>query len=166
MAFVEYLARETWSQFLERTFEVALRTLETDPTGPLGSAADDLRGWLVAGGAPRVREAIRAQTTELRLAPGHRDEISCAVDRLLERHRTRILALIARGTLPATPSTLASALGMHADDIATLLGRVARGEPLVEAELRALGRTDAELATLHATIDAFLARRVRPHGQV
>lgn len=58
MAFVEERARETWSVILARTFEVALRTLETEPTGPLGSAADDLRGWLLVGGAPRGREAV------------------------------------------------------------------------------------------------------------
>jgi hypothetical protein len=162
MSFVEYLRQDNWFEFLERTFDSALRTLETDPSGSLASAADDLRGWLQVGGAARVREAVAAQTADLRLSPARRDDVLSTVDRALEHHRARILTLIARGVLPATQSTWVSALGIHEDGLASVIARFERGEPPPEAELRALCRSDAEHASLVAAIEASLPRRGPP----
>ena len=58
MALIEHLERDDWQEFLRDTFAYTLDVLKHDRFRHIGSAADDLRGWLTAGGIPKVKERL------------------------------------------------------------------------------------------------------------
>ena len=72
MSLIERLDYPDWQDFLRGTFEYTLRMLKEDPFRMVGSAADDLRAWLVVGGVARVRQALKEQMEARRVAEDQR----------------------------------------------------------------------------------------------
>ena len=158
MSFIEHLEGEGWQAFLQRTFDYTLQVLETDRFRQVGSAVDDLRAWLVVGGAGRARQAIEDEMADRRFASDHRQRIAREVDRLLADHRFRLMVLVAKGTIAATAASAGPAIGLGDDDLADLVARIEAGERPFEDRMRAIGRSEAEITAIYALVDAFFAR--------
>lgn len=73
MALIEHLGRDHWREFLRDIFAYTLDVLKNDRFHHLGSAADDLRGWLSTGGIPKVKEHLNRQMEMRRFPPAQRN---------------------------------------------------------------------------------------------
>jgi hypothetical protein len=69
MALIEHLERDDWENFLRQSFAYTLEVLKNDRFRPVGSAVDDLRSWLVAGGIRGVQERLNYQMEMRRFPP-------------------------------------------------------------------------------------------------
>ena len=102
MALIEHLERDNWREFLRDTFKYTLDVLNNDRFRSVGSAADDLRSWLVAGGLPRVKEHLNRQMEMRRFSEACRAEVHQFLEQLARENRGLLLELTVKGVLPST----------------------------------------------------------------
>lgn len=75
MSLIEHLNALDGAAVLQDCFEYVLDVLSTDRFRSLGSAADDLRAWLTAGGVACARERLQHQMERLDFAPEQQNAI-------------------------------------------------------------------------------------------
>jgi len=158
MGLIENLEGPDGLDFLRNIFEYTLHVLEEDQVRRLGSAVDDLRAWFLAGGVARVKEALDDQMTRRRFDEDQRAQVRMLVDALVEEHRSRILGLMANGTIPTDASSFADALGLGREDLGVLIARVQAGERPFEDLMREHGRSEEEIAAVYEVVDSFLEK--------
>jgi len=153
MSFIEHLDSDNWQQNFMLFFEGTLAVLEEDPFMPVGSATDDLRAWLRAGGIARVRLLLAEQVVSRGYPVAKQQAILDFLPVLAQKNRTRLLTLAQNKIIP-----FASALGdaptnVNMDD---LIKRLAAGERPFEDWMYAQGHTTAEIADIYRRIDKCL----------
>ncbi|MBM4043416.1 MAG: hypothetical protein FJ290_33430 [Planctomycetes bacterium] len=158
MALIEHLEREDWQDVLRRSFEYTLDVLKNDRFRPVGSAVDDLRGWLAAGGIPRVRERLNQQMAIRRFPPTRQAQINQFLERLAQEHRGPLLELMAGGILPSTRQDWLAACGLDESQFEELLSRILSGERPFEDWMHAHEHSDQEIEEIHRRIDQWLIR--------
>lgn len=158
MSLIEHLDGERWEEFLQSTFEYVLWVLEHDRFRSVGSAADDLRGWLAMGGIGRVRRSLDEQMERRRFPPSRKSAVSGCIGRLARENRRSLLALTRAGIVPASGQEEIEACGLSATDVQALVERMLAGERPFEDWMHAHGRSDEEIAETYRLIDQWLMK--------
>jgi hypothetical protein len=91
MALIEHLERDGWREFLCNTFEYTLDVLKNDRFRHIGSAADDLRSWLAAGGVARVRAYLNEQMERRQFSTARQTKVNECLEYLVRKHRGQLL---------------------------------------------------------------------------
>jgi hypothetical protein len=158
MSLIEHLDGPGWRDFLGRIFATTLAVLEGDAHRWAGSSVDDLRTWLRTGGLGSARRRLDEQSTLRGFSDEHRAQIATAFDELIAQHRSRLVRLAVRGILVAsTGETRPQVEFPRGTDVEECLLRIALGERPLDASMRAIGRSEAEIAAVYEIIDAWLA---------
>ncbi|GJD18377.1 hypothetical protein RIVM261_033330 [Rivularia sp. IAM M-261] len=85
MSLIEYLVeRGDWRSSLRRSFEGAIRLLQTDRYGRCSSAVDDVKSWLAVGGVSRVKLQLDREMKYSRFDENHRQEIREFLGQLIQ----------------------------------------------------------------------------------
>jgi hypothetical protein len=109
MSLIEHLEQDRWEDFLRGSFEYALDVLKNDRFRSVGSAVDDLRGWLAHGGMNRVKEGINGQMERRRFPAERRAEVNTLLEKLEDSNRDKLRALMTDGAITVTkPDRLAT----------------------------------------------------------
>jgi hypothetical protein len=156
MALIEHLERDHWREFLRDTFAYTLDVIKNDRFRHVGSAADDLRGWLTAGGIPRVKERLNRQMEMRRFPPAQQVEINQFLEQLVREHRSQLLESTTGGVLPSTLQDGLAAQGFSKSALVDLLNRMLAGERPFEDWMRAHGHSDQDIAETYQTVDRWL----------
>jgi len=156
MALIEHLERDGWREFLCSTFEYTLDVLKNDRFRQIGSAADDLRSWLAAGGVARVRAYLNEQMERRQFSTARQTEVNKCLEYLVRKHRGLLLELIAQGILPATLQEKLACLDFSESELMDLFARVLAGERPFEDWMRSNGRSEQEIAEIYQIIDQWL----------
>lgn len=156
MALIEHLERDNWREFLRDTFKYTLDVLKNDRFRSVGSAADDLRSWLAAGGLPRVKEHLNRQMEMRRFSEAYRAEVHQFLEQLARENRGLLLELTVKGVLPSTLQDGFSAYNFTESQLADLLDRILAGERPFEDWMRAHGHSDREIADTYQRVDRWL----------
>ena len=154
MALIENLERDNWKEFFSEMFRYALWTLRHNRFGHVGSSVDDLRGWLVASGIPGVRQSLE-YGMGMRRFPGHRAiEVSEHIDKLVNDHRSELVALARDGIIPT--SGVPDADGLSVGDLEDALRHIALGERPFEEWMYAHGHNYQDVIEVYKSIDNWL----------
>ncbi len=102
MSLIEYLEREDCEEVLRSRFQYALEVLKNDRFRTVGSAVDDLRGWLTAGGVARVRKHLNSQMEGRRFSPERKLALNNCLEQLAIENQEMIHELITDGVIPAS----------------------------------------------------------------
>lgn len=164
MSLVEHLDQDNWQQMLDGSVAVVLEVLAKDRFRMIGSSADDVRGWLTSGGVSGVRKGLSEQMEGRRIALERRAEVFARWDALRGEHRIALLSLAAQGIIPANPLDVIGFVGWKPEDLGTMLARMRAGDRPFETAMRELGRSDADIAVVYASIDRALAEQGFPVG--
>ena len=156
MALIEHLERDGWREFLCSTFEYTLDVLKNDRFRHIGSAADDLRSWLAAGGVARVRAYLNEQMERRQFSTARQTEVNECLEYLVRKHRGQLLELIVRGVLPATPKEKLACLDLSESELMDLSKCILAGERPFEDWMRSNGRSEQEIAESFQMIDRWL----------
>ena len=157
MSLIEHLEKPRWKEFLRSTFEFVLWVLRNDRFRSVGSAADDLRSWLAAGGVARVRHHLDEQIgtpsfTRRRESrpsePASGSSCGRTAGALLDLSRAGIVPTVDPGHLP----------GVSVADVEDLLGRMLAGERPFEEWMHAHGHSDEEIAEIYRMVDRWLMK--------
>ena len=156
MALIEHLERDHWREFLRDIFAYTLDVLKNDRFRHLGSAADDLRGWLTAGGIPKVKERLNRQMEMRRFPPAQQAEINQFLEQLVREHRGQLLELTTGGILPPTLHNRLATQAFSKAEFVDLLSRILAGERPFEDWMRAHGHSDQDIAETYQIVDRWL----------
>ncbi len=156
MSLIEHLNRPNWEDMLRGSFEYALEVLHTDRFRSIGSAADDLRSWLTAGGVERVRKHLQDQMKRLRFAQEQQAAILACLDRLEQNHQERLLELALRGILPSSKQEWFATSDLAEGDIHNLVRRMLAGERPFEDWMYAHGHSRKDVAEVYEVVDQYL----------
>ncbi len=159
MSFVENLERDDWAVFMRRTFAYTLEVLRSDRFRTLGSSADDLRGWLTAGGVPRARRALDEQMCERQLDARRITEVLTLLSELAIEFQAQLLELFDLGVIPTPGTTHPSEVALSPEFIQALLRRMQAGDRPFEQVMRAMGRSEEDIAQVYASIDQHLLKQ-------
>lgn len=158
MALIENLEREGWEDFLRNCFRFTLEVLREDRFRSIGSSADDLRSWLTAGGAARVRYHVGEQMRMRGLSAERQEGINRCIDALVEQHRVALFDLMAKGIIPGSTQECLAACGFSEEQFGELIDRLARGERPFEEWMYAHGHSQEEVAEIYRAIDTWLLK--------
>ena len=158
MSLIEHLERDGWEEFLRGTFEYTLDVLKNDRFRRLGSAADDLRSWLAAGGVARVRELLDDQMERRRLPPSRQSAVQDCVEQLAREHHETLRRLAAEGVIRAPRPEVLDVPGVSVLDIQDILRRLDAGERPFEDWMYAHGHSDEDIAEIYGVIDGWLMK--------
>jgi hypothetical protein len=156
MALIEHLERDHWREFLRDTFGYVLDMLKHDRFRPVGSAADDLRGWLTAGGIPRVKARLNQQMAMRRFPATQQAEINQFLEQLVREYRGPLLELTTGGVLPPILKQQLADDGFTESQFEDLLSRILTGERPFEDWMRAHGHSDQDIAETYQIVDRWL----------
>jgi hypothetical protein len=159
MALIEHLERDHWREFLRDTFAYTLDVIKNDRFRHVGSAADDLRGWLTAGGIPRVKERLNRQMEMRRFSATRQAEINQFLEQLARENRGLLVELTTGGVLPSTLQDGLAAQGFSKSALVDLLNRILAGEQPFEDWMRAQGHSDQDIAETYQIVDRWLIER-------
>ena len=154
MALIENLERDNWKEFFSRMFEYALWTLRHNRFGHVGSSVDDLRSWLVVGGVPRVRHHLENSMAMREFPEDRTVEVREHLEKLVNDHRSELVALARDGIIPASGTPLVD--GLSVEDFEDALRRIARGERPFEEWMYAHGYTHQDVMAVYRRIDKWL----------
>ena len=156
MALIEHLERDHWREFLRDTFAYTIDVIKNDRFRHVGSAADDLRGWLTAGGIPRVKERLNRQMAVRRFPTTQQAEINQFLEQLVREHRGQILEFTTGGILPPTLQDGLADYGFTESQFEDLLSQILTGERPFEDWMRAHGHSDQDIAETYQIVDRWL----------
>ena len=157
MSLIEHLNKPNWESVLRGSFEYALEVLRTDRFRSVGSAVDDLRGWLTAGGVQRVKEHLQHQMTMLQFAPEQQAAILACLDQLAQEHQAHLLELTMRGILPSPKQEWFATCGLTEGDVNDFVRRILAGERPFEDWMYAHGYVRKDVADVYQVLDQWLS---------
>ena len=165
MSLIEHLDEQGWEEFLRSTFEYVLWVLRNDRFRSVGSAVDDLRSWLAAGGVERVRHHLEEQMERRRFPPSRRSAVNDCIERLVAENRFALLDLARTGIVPVGEREPFRLPDVSASEVEDLLGRMLAGERPFEDWMYAHGRSREEIAEIYRTVDRWLMKAgISPAG--
>jgi len=159
MSLIEHMDREGWQEFLHNTFEYVLDVLKNDRHQSVGSAADDLRGWLARGGVGRVKEALTDQMNRQRYSSEKIETVNNYVDQLAIEYRQQLLDLTVNGEIPAAQQEWTAIEDLTVVNIGELLDRMLAGERPFEDWMYAHGHSVQDIAEVYQEIDRWLLEK-------
>ena len=161
MSLIEHLEKPRWKEFLRSTFEFVLWVLRNDRFRSVGSAADDLRSWLAAGGVARVHHHLDEQMERRRFPASRQAAVRTCIGELVRENRGVLLDLSRAGIVPTVePDYLP---GVSVADVEDLLGRMLAGERPFEEWMHAHGHSDEEIAEVYRMVDRWLMKAGMVH---
>jgi hypothetical protein len=159
MALIEYLAKDDWREFLQPRFPHILKSMKQGDYNYGGSATDDLRGWLAAGGVSRIKYRLENQMRDLRFPADKQAELLACVDQLAREHRLSLLELIGQGRIRAPQAEWLTACHLTQAQFDVALPRLLAGEKTFVDWMAAHDYSAEEIAALHHIIDEWIADR-------
>jgi hypothetical protein len=158
MSLIEHLDKPGGEEFLRSTFEHVLWVLRNDRFRSVGSAADDLRSWLAAGGVARVRHHLDEQMERGRFPSSRRSAVNACIERLVRENRAALLDLARTGIVPVAGRERFDLPEVSASEVEELLGRMLAGERPFEEWMYAHGRSGEEIAEVYRWVDEWLMK--------
>ena len=159
MSLIEHLETDRWEEFFRGVFEYTLEVMKHDRFRSVGSAVDDLRGWLARGGVARVRERLDDQMEMRRFSASQKVAVRDYLEQLVRENRRALLDLTATGVIPASGQVHTEALGVSETDVQDLLDRMLAGERPFEDWMHAHGHSDEEISEIYELIDDWLLQK-------
>ncbi|BAZ16390.1 hypothetical protein NIES4071_82660 [Calothrix sp. NIES-4071] len=127
MSLIELLEYGDWRSSLRRSFEGAIRLLQTDRFGRCSSAVDDVKIWLVSGGVSRVKLQLDREMKYRRLEEDHRQEIRDFLGQLVQKNQRTLLQLMADRIIPWDKSDFLATCNISESDFDEMLEQIASG---------------------------------------
>ncbi len=153
-ALIEHLENDGWQTFFSEVLGFALWVLRNDRHRLLGSSADDLRAWLVAGGIPRIRHHLETGM-EMREFPETRNmEVRKHINTLAVHHLPELIALALYRIIPTSGVPVVG--GVSGAEIEDALRRILRRERPFEEWMNAHKRTYENVIEIYRDIDKWL----------
>jgi len=100
MSLIEHFHGDDWSDFFNDCFVNVLSVLNNDRHAFLGSAGDDLRSWLTAGGLPLVKERLNRAMVVLDFPERKQLQINRFLAHLVYENRSELLHLMQQEIIP------------------------------------------------------------------
>lgn len=160
MALIEHLERDNWEELFADFFRNALVLLKENPHQPAGSATDDIKSWLRAGGCQRVHEQLVNQMEMLRFPPQRVKAVLARLAELKEENSELLINLSTKGIIPGNRGVTDT--GTTEMEITSLLSRMMAGERPFEDRMRELGHSDEEIAEAYQAVDKSLEKSGHP----
>jgi hypothetical protein len=158
MALIEYLEHDDWREALRRSFEGAIRLLQTDRFRMTSSSIDDVRSWLTSGGVSRVQLQLDRQMEGRRFDDAHQRKIRDFLEQLVQENRRSLMQLIADGIIPWNQADFLVTCGIAESEFDAMWQQIATGANPFETWMLANGHSQATIDQLYQIIDRWLIK--------
>lgn len=158
MSLIELLDHGDWRGALRRSFEGAIRLLQTDRFGRCSSAVDDLKSWLTNGGVSRVKLQLDREMKYSRFDEDHRKEIRDFVATLVQENQRSLLQLMADRIIPWDKADFFATCNIPESDFDEMLEQIASGANPFETWMLANGYSQEDIDKIYEIIDEWLVK--------
>lgn len=159
MSLIEYLEDGDWRGALRRSFEGAIRLLQTDRYGRCSSAVDDVKSWLVSGGISRVKLQLDREMKYSRFDEDHRKEIRDFLAILVKENQRPLLQLMADRIIPWDKADFFATCNISESDFDEMLDTIASGANPFETWMLANGYCQEDINYIYQIIDGWLIKK-------
>ncbi|BDA71691.1 hypothetical protein CAL7716_058570 [Calothrix sp. PCC 7716] len=158
MSLIELLEDGDWRTALRRSFEGAIRLLQTDRYGRCSSAVDDVKSWLTSGGVSRVKLQLDRQMEYRRLDEEHQKGIRDFLGQLIQENQRPLLQLMADRIIPWDKSDFLATCSTSESDFEKMLEQITSDAKPFENWMLANGYTQEHINYIYKMIDEWLVK--------